>query len=200
MEFSRVPLFLILLIMTLFLVCTAAGDNEPVMMVTLTANSSVITHDENDTYVITLNDVNSNATMSDENQTNWIIPLTVAIPNETSSAAVVLSGIDGNESTFMGRVSFVKYSADLKSLSMNLTPLKYYDGTILHNFSDNTIEIHPGNYSTTSIHIESMIPIPTNEIICREEWYTGKCMYSCYETNSGIQYVWIPRSSVPCSD
>ncbi len=195
----RILTFL-LLIMVSFLVCMVAGENGPVKVVTVTANSSAITQNENDTYVITLDEVNANATMSDNNQTLWTIPLQAGIPNETSNAAIVLSGIDGNESTCMGRVSFEKYSTDQKSLSLNLTPLKYYDGTLLQRFFDNTIAISPGNYSTTTIHIESMIPIQNNEVVCREEWYTGKCMYSCYETNSGIENAWYHLSSVPCKD
>ena len=169
------------MIMISFLVCPIMADNEPGVMVILTANSSVITLDENDTYVFTLSEVSPNATLHDVNQTNWTIPLEAAIPTESKSAAIALSGIDGNESIFMGQVSVANYSADLKRLSLNLTQLKYYDGTILQIFNDNKTEIHPGNYTTTSIHIESMIPIPTNsDEDCVREWDDGVCYRRCY--------------------
>lgn len=182
MKLSRAFFVLALMIMTSLLVCSITADNEPGVMVVLTANSSAITLVENDTYLFTISDIHPNATLIDVNQTNWTIPLEGAIPTESKSAAVVLSGIDGNESIFMGQMSDANYSADLKSLSLNLTPLKYYDGTILQRFNDNKTEIHPGNYTTTAIHIESMISIPTNSAQnCVGEWESGVCFRRCYE-------------------
>lgn len=198
MKFPHAFFVVTLMIMISFLVCPIMADNEPGVMVILTANNSVVTLDENDTYVFTLYEVNPNATLHDVNQTNWTIPLEVAIPTESKSAAIALSGIDGNESIFMGQVSGANYSADLKRLSLNLTSLKYYDGTILQIFNDNKTEIHPGNYTTTSIHIESMIPIPTNSNqYCVGEWENGVCFRRCYELDPQSAS-WKLISHTPC--
>ncbi|HWQ65374.1 MAG TPA: hypothetical protein VN372_00730 [Methanospirillum sp.] len=147
--------------------CVASGEDTPVSQITISGNTSVISLEDVGTYQLLLSSVEPNASVSDTTQNSSII-LEKIISKEPSTAAIALLGPDGNETVFMAQVSESGYSVENRTLAYNLTPLPFYDGTLLTRYSEKKTEIQPGKYGITHLYLESAIKKQDNSgcLIC----------------------------------
>lgn len=164
MKCSSVFLTLSILLVLSISTCSASEDT-PTSLMTVSGNSSLISLGDNGDYQFLINGVNPNATILHANQT-ISGPLKKVLTSDPCAAAIVFSGTNGNETVFQVQVSNPVYSSDKQTLLWNVTPLKYYDGTILTEYSKEANEFESGSYSMTHVYLECpVIKIPNSWVI-----------------------------------
>lgn len=153
----------ILMLISLTVLCTA--DQSPTYVVHIQGGESTVTNVSNG-MVITVKDIDSNVTITRGSQSNLttidnLIDITYPL-----HAAVVFSGND-NESTSMVTVSNLSLSGGNKVLTLQVNPLKYYDGDELNSFANESVDIFTNNViknNSTEVFMEIVGTPPTNLI------------------------------------
>jgi hypothetical protein len=171
---------IIILVFSLTLL-PVSGDKTTV---SLSGNVSTIASDTNGTYQILISQVNPETPVYEGNNTTSIL-LEDKLPNEPCSAAILLTNSKGNQTTLMVQASELKYSAQNQTLSFIISPLKFYDGTILSQYNENKSDIAPGEFGNTSVYLEvgqikvdngCMYCSGPNQVCVR---YEGGCCAKC---------------------
>lgn len=157
MERSSVILVLGLMMALSVITSLTSGEDTPVSLITVSANESTVSSEGNGTYLVQLNGVNPNATVSDTNRT-ITTSLEKVIPKDPCTAVIVLSGSEGKETAWLGQVSNPIYSSDNVTMVWTIISQRYYDGTVLKKFQENATEIQQGEYNATSLYLEYAIP------------------------------------------
>lgn len=162
------PIFLLalglVLTMTVF-TSLAWGEDTPVSLVSVSGNESVLSSGINGTYQCIVSTVYPNATITTSNNTYSEIVGKV-LPKEPCNAAISLTGTDGNKSVFLVKVNDSQYFPENQTLSLNISPLKFYDGTLLQEFQKKKGEIQPGEFSITQVYLEIGLSKMENNCVC----------------------------------
>ena len=175
--FTRSPLRLICF---LAVICSGIAGcvlaENPLGLVSLSGNSSVITMEANDTYILTVSEVESNATILDPLGNTTIVSLQKVLPADTMSALIFLSSQSGEETVSLVKIMDPVYSAENQTFLCRITPQRYYEGTLLSKYANTSREIEPGTNAFTHIVMESPVKISENGYeseICDE---SGGCV------------------------
>ena len=165
------------LFLTLSVFAAVSGEDTPISRVSVSGNASNISAGSNGTYQIILDQVDPNASVVITNKTVEI-SLKEVLPVTTCTAAIIPSGPDGNKSVFMVQVSDPLYSTENHTISWTITPQKYYEGTLLTEYSENQSELQPGEYSATVVYLECRIPELENRChLIYRAGYGTQCIY-----------------------
>lgn len=161
--FNRSPLILACL---LAVICSGITGcvlaENPVGLVSLSGNSSVITMEANDTYILTVNEVESNATIFDSLGNTTTVPLQKVLPADTMSALIFLSSQYGEKRVSLVKIMEPVYSAENQTFLCKITPQRYYEGTLLSEYANTSGEIEPSTNALTHIVMESPVKISEN--------------------------------------
>lgn len=186
----------ILILISLTVLCTA--DQSPTYVAHIQGGESTITHVSNG-MVITVKDIDPNVTITSGSQSNLTMIDHLTNITYPLHAAVVFSGND-NESTSMVTVSNLSLSDGNKVLTLQVNPLKYYDGEELKSFANESVDIFTNNVSknnSTGVFMEVIGTPPTNWDnpceLCAFRCYTlgypydgdqeHQCIWDCYNSD-----------------
>ena len=148
----------ILMLVSLTVCCTA--DQSPPYIAHIQGGESMITNGSGG-MVITVRDISSHVTITSGTQGNLTTIDRLTNVTYPLNAAVVFSGTS-NESTSMVTVSNLSLSDENKVLTLQVIPLKYYDGEELKSFASKNVDLptnNVGNNNSTGIFVE-IIGIP----------------------------------------
>ena len=159
---GNVHTFLLCLILVISTIFSCYGEESPASLIVISGNSSVITPDMNDTYRITVNDVEPYAILTCTNQTDTSVSLNEIKPAENSNTAIVTITAEGNNSVFMIQASDFIYAEDSNKFSFSGYSMRYYDGIALSQYSGNQSTLEPGDYGTTHVYIEYAVQALNN--------------------------------------
>ena len=153
----------------LFLLVSLAGvciaEDIPGSVVYLQGGESSITNGSDGMPVVTVQDLVQYVHVTDGKK-SILIPVQ-QLTNMTApmNAALVLSGED-KESTFVVEVSNLSLSDGNNTLTLQVNPLEFYEGSVLKSFSnvshDWTAEKQE-RYPQSGIYLEWSIPVPKNK-------------------------------------
>lgn len=103
------------------------------------------------------------------NAEQQLIPTSeVSYFHDPINAALMFSGDDGESVSFV-QISHISFSNETKALSMQITPLEYYDGEMLTAYAKDAIAIENINTTmqkTIGVYIEVASHTPENYIEC----------------------------------
>ena len=140
------------------------GEETPGYVVLLQGGNSTLQEGVNDS-VLTIEDTNPYGVYLTNK--SYIASIEDVIPavNSSIDAAIVRSGKEGNSISIV-TVSNPVYSKDTKELTIQVKPLKFYEGAILKNFADEKQGITPDTLSKatlTRVYLEINQIAPENK-------------------------------------
>lgn len=139
------------------------GEETPALAVIFQSNTSSVIEDQNGTFVLHLQQVEPNATVSDQkNKTPASVPIMQIIKGDTLQAALVLTKEDGEKSITMVHASMPIYDIQNETLRYKIQPLEFYDGVILSSYQENQTEIIPGDYGSSRLILEDTVTAAEN--------------------------------------
>lgn len=189
-NFLRYGLFCIFLLVFVSGVCIA--DEVPSHLIYLEGGTSTSTLDADGMSTITIQDVVPYAHVT-YGEKSRLFPLQFLskLPYPLS-AAVVFSDTE-SESVSLVTISNLSLSDGNTNLTLQASPLKYYEGELLQDFAQNTSVITGKEQMlVTGLYIESKENIPVNEDCPPGCWWSG---YFCQDYTRG----WICCSYGPCT-
>ena len=128
---------LLLGFISLFLLVSLAGycvaDKAPTYVIYVQGGESSITNGTNGAYVITVNDIVPYFHVTDGEKSVLLPIKSLRILTCPMSAALALSGT-GNETTTLVQVANVSLSEGNKILTLQVNPLKFYEGEVFKSF------------------------------------------------------------------
>ena len=141
------------------------ADEAPSYLVYVQGGESSITNGSDGAYVITVKDIIPYVHIADGEKSS--LKLVERLTNLTypMNAALVLSGAD-NETTVMVQVANVSLSDENKILTLQVDPLKYYEGERLNSFNDRKQSIKAVNglrFTRTGVYFEVVKESPAND-------------------------------------
>ena len=151
-------------LMICFIIGSCSAEENTDYIAFFQGGATALSEGTNGTMVLTVNDVipyyhipvvNRNVLMPLETESPYQLPL---------NAAIVLNGADG-EAVFMEKVISWVYSSDEKTLTLDIKPVEFYEGTVLKDFfeakQDLTVE-NVGKELSSGIYLEVVKGTPEN--------------------------------------
>ncbi len=172
----------LLLLISLVGVCMAADEateETPVYLTFVQGGANSITDDENGMKVITVEDVIPYADFSADDE-NALLPIdTISSLTVPLKAAMVSYGPDG-KSVSIVEISKISFSEGNEVLTLEATPLKFYEGDMLQSFASEQTELGTaGNTEKTGIYFEvtdTQLENIWGIDICANFWIVSVCI------------------------
>lgn len=153
-----------MIFMMISLVGTSNAVESPSYVIHIQGGESRITNISDGLLEIAVSDIALNATITDGN-TSHSIPIEGLVNlSFPADAAVVYPGT-GNKSISMIQISHISLSSDGKNLTLQVSPLRFYDGEGLKSYAENQTELFSSTYrnlTTTELYIETRVNIAEN--------------------------------------
>lgn len=158
LTFMGIFCFLVIGIMT----CTVCGEKTQEYLITISGNSSVISTGTDDDYLISVDDVDPNASISYPNRNTTPVPLEKALASETYNAALILYKSSGEKETSLVKIVTPIYFPENKTFTSDLIPIQFYEGTLLSEYEEQG-ELTQGGYVLSQIILESSVQLADND-------------------------------------
>jgi len=172
----------LLLLVSLVGVCMAAEEateETPVYLTFIQGGVNSIADGENGMKVITVEDVIPYADFSADDENALVKIDTLSTLPVPLKAAVVSKGPDG-KSVSMVEVSKISFSEGNEVLTLEATPLKFYEGDVLQSFASEQTELGTaGNTEKTGIYFEvtdTQLENLWGVDICVNLWFVSACI------------------------
>lgn len=123
------------------------------MVVMVSGNESHISEPEPGIYQVVIQNMHTNATVTQGGKTIEI-PLSLAHVSNSSAGAIELVNNEGDALIFMIQATNMDYYDENQTLWLKIAPLEYYDGTHLSPDNMTVSEIIPGSYTMTDMTLE----------------------------------------------
>ncbi len=149
----------IIIFMMISLVGISNAVESPSYVIYMQGGESRITNGSDGMMEIAISDIAKNATITDGNTSKSIPIERLANITFPVDAAVVYPGT-GNESISMIQISQMSLSSDGKDLTLEVSPLRFYDGEGLKSYAENQTELFSstdGNLTTTEVYLETSV-------------------------------------------
>jgi len=119
----------------------------------VSGNESHISEPEPGIYQVVIQNMHTNATITQGGKTIEI-PLSLALVSNSSAGAIELVNNEGDALIFMIQATNMDYYDENQTLWLKIAPLEYYDGTHLSPDNMTVSEIIPGSYTMTDMTLE----------------------------------------------
>lgn len=186
----------IMIFMMISLVSISNAVESPLYVIHIQGGESRITNISDGLIEMTVSDIAVNATITDGN-TSHSMPIEGLINLSVPADAAVVYPGTGNKSISMIQISQISLSSDGKNLTLQVSPLRFYDGEGLKSYAENQTELFSSPYrnlTTTELFIETRVNIAENRAkTCPNGEYwcdvSGTClgMYESWDCGGVMQ-------------
>ena len=142
--------------------CTVCGEKTQEYLITISGNSSVISTGTGDDYLISVHDVDPNASISYPNRNTTFVSPEKVLASETYNAAIILFKSTGEKEVSMVKIVTPIYFPENKTFTSELIPIQFYEGTLLSEYEEQG-ELTPGEYVSSQIILESSVQLADND-------------------------------------
>lgn len=142
--------------------CTVCGEKTQEYLITISGNSSVISTGTGDDYLISVDDVDPNASLSYPNRNTTLVSLEKVLGSETYNAALIFFKSTGEKEVSLVKIVAPIYFPENKTFTSDLIPIQFYEGTLLSEYSEQG-ELTPGEYVSSQIVMESSVQLADND-------------------------------------
>ncbi len=148
------------------------------MVVMVSGNESHISEPEPGIYQVVIQNMHTNATITQGGKTIEI-PLSLALVSNSSAGAIELVNNEGDALIFMIQATDLEYVDKNQTMQLEMVPLEYSDGTHLSPDNMTVSDIIFGSYTMTDMTLEFRGHVAFNDLYSHcctfDQMDHGKC-------------------------